>query len=60
MHKRYFVAKDYIGSYGFRVLRGDSITPGDTATPDVMAEITKQVNAGNLVELGEGEEANGN
>jgi hypothetical protein len=59
MHKRYVVIRDYIGSYGFRVLRGDSITPGDTAPPEVLAEVKKQVAAGNLIELGEGEEANG-
>jgi hypothetical protein len=37
-------------------MAGDSITPGDTATPEVWAEIKKQVEAGNLVEQGEGEE----
>ena len=56
MHRRFVVVRDYIGSYGFRVSKGDSVTPGDTATPEVHAEIVKQVNAGNLVEQGEGEE----
>jgi hypothetical protein len=56
MHRRYVVVKDYIGSYGFRVSKGDSISPGDTAAPEVHAEILKQMQAGNLVEQGEGEE----
>jgi hypothetical protein len=56
MHRRYVVVKDYIGSYGFRVSKGDSVSPGDSATPEVLAEIAKQVQAGNLVEQGEGEE----
>ena len=56
MHKRYVVVRDYIGSYGFRVQAGDSITPGDTATAEVHAEIVRQVQLGNLAEQGEGEE----
>ena len=56
MHRRYVVVKDYIGSYGFRVSKGDSISPGDTAAPEVHAEILKQLQLGNLVEQGEGEE----
>jgi hypothetical protein len=56
MHRRFVVVKDYIGSYGFRVSKGDSISPGDTAAPEVHAEILKQIQDGNLVEQGEGEE----
>ena len=55
MEKHYLVLKTFVGMLGFQCHKGDIGVPGDSASKEVWSEIEKQVKAGNLRPIGEGE-----
>lgn len=59
MEKHYLVINSFVGLMGFQIIKGDIGVPGDSATPEVWAEINKQIAAGNLRAIGEGEHGRG-
>jgi hypothetical protein len=55
MERHYLVVNSFVGNMGFKIVKGDIGVPGDSASPEVWDEINKQVKAGNLKAIGEGE-----
>jgi hypothetical protein len=55
MERHFLVTKSFVGLLGFICHKGDIGVPGDSASPEVWEEIQKQVKAGNLKPIGEGE-----
>ena len=54
MQRHYLSVKTFIGLMGFPIRKGEIGIPGDSATPEIKAEIDRHVAAGDLVVMGEG------
>ena len=55
MQEHWLVVRSFTDTFGNSHEVGEQIIPGDTATPEMMVEISRQVRKGNLKRMPSGE-----